>query len=158
MYAGLADWTLIGKVKANPRMHIPIIGNGDITDPEMAFKRFEETGVDAIMIGRGCIGRPWLFEEIKYYLATGQLIQPGANSIIKNQFIPYSFEWKREVLKQLIVDSVRRLDERRGIIYMRRHLAATPLLKGIPHFKETRVAILRAETVNELFRLLDSIQ
>ncbi|MCQ2067471.1 MAG: tRNA dihydrouridine synthase DusB, partial [Bacteroidaceae bacterium] len=145
MYTGQADWTLIGEVKKNPRMHIPIIGNGDITTPERAAECFDRYGVDGIMIGRGSFGRPWIFEEVKHYLKTGQEWQdPG-------------FRWKLEVLKQETLDSIARLDERRGIIHIRRHLAASPLFKGIPDFKHTRIAMLRAETVSELFAILDGI-
>jgi len=145
MYTGEADWTLIGEVKNNPRMNIPIIGNGDITSPEICRKRFDETGVDAVMIGRGSIGRPWIFEEIGTYLRTGQEVSP------------FTFFQKMEIIKQQVLDSVRRIDERRGIIHIRRHLAATPLFKGIPNFRESRIAMLRAETVEELFALFDSL-
>lgn len=149
MYTGEADWTLIGAVKNNQRMHIPIIGNGDVTTPEIARRRFDETGVDAVMIGRASIGRPWIFEEIKQYL------EHGANL---DTLLPHSFKWKLEIIKQQVEDSVRRLDERRGIIHIRRHLAATPVFKGIPNFRETRIAMLRAETVADLFRIIDSVE
>ena len=145
MYTGQADWTLIGEVKKNPRMHIPVIGNGDITSPERAKECFDLYGVDAIMIGRGSFGRPWIFEEVKHYLGTGEQWQdPG-------------FRWKLEVLKQETLDSIARLDERRGIVHIRRHLAASPLFKGLEDFKHTRIAMLRAETVSELFDIMDSI-
>lgn len=145
MYTGQADWTLIGEVKRNPRMHIPIIGNGDITTPERARECFDRYGVDAIMIGRGSFGRPWIFKEIKHYLETGQQMpDPG-------------FRWKLEVLKQETLDSIARLDERRGIVHIRRHLAASPLFKGLADFKHTRIAMLRAETVSELFSIMDNI-
>lgn len=145
MYTGNADWTLIGEVKNNPRMHIPIIGNGDITCAMQAKEHFEKYGVDAIMVGRGAIGRPWIFEEIKHYLQTGELLQPKA------------FEWYLDILKEQVKDSINRLDERRGIIHTRRHLAATPLFKGIANFRDTRVAMLRANTADELFSILDRI-
>lgn len=145
MYTGEADWTLIGEVKNNPRMHIPIIGNGDVTSPERAKECFERYGVDAIMVGRGSIGRPWIFREIKHFLNTGE------------ELPPLSFEWKLRVLKEEVLDSVERLDERRGIIHIRRHLAATPLFKGIPDFRQTRIAMLRTESVEELFRIMDGI-
>jgi tRNA-dihydrouridine synthase B len=158
MYTGEADWSLIGAVKNNPRMQIPIIGNGDITTPEICRQRFDETGVDAVMIGRASIGHPWIFEEIGYYLEHGINIE---NSFENTGYIdgstPYSFKWKLDVLKQQVEQSVRRLDERRGIIHIRRHLAATPLFKGIPNFRDTRVAMLRAETVEELYEIFDSI-
>ena len=145
MYTGQADWTLIGKVKKNPRMKIPIIGNGDITTPERAKECFDRYGVDAIMIGRGSFGRPWIFEEVKHYLKTGEKWQdPG-------------FQWKMDVLKQETLDSIARLDERRGIVHIRRHLAASPLFKGLEDFRHTRIEMLRAETVEELFAIMDRI-
>lgn len=146
MYTGEADWTLIGEVKNNPRMHIPIIGNGDITSPARARECFDRYGVDAIMIGRGSIGRPWIFKEIKHYLETGE------------ELPALSFEWCLDVLREEVLSSVARLDERRGIIHIRRHLAATPLFKGIPNFRETRIAMLRTESVEDLFRIFDRIQ
>lgn len=142
MYTGEADWTLIGEVKNNPRMHIPIIGNGDITSPESAKAKFNDYGVDAVMVGRAAIGHPWIFKEIKHYLNTGELLPP------------LSFEFKLNCLKQLVEDSIIRLGERRGILHIRRHLAASPLFKGIPNFKETRIAMLRANTKAELFEIL----
>jgi len=159
MYTGDADWSLIGDVKNNPRMHIPIIGNGDITTPEICKQRFDETGVDAVMIGRASIGHPWIFEEMKYFLNHEKHIEESfTNSLTNDTIIPYSFKWKLDILKQQVDQSVRRLDERRGIIHIRRHLAATPLFKGIPNFRETRIAMLRAETVSELFQIFDSIE
>jgi tRNA-dihydrouridine synthase B len=145
MYTGEADWSLIGAVKHNPRMRIPIIGNGDVTSPAICLQRFEETGVDAVMIGRGSIGRPWIFGEIRHFLDTGEPVST------------YTFEWMVDILKQQVLDSVDRLDERRGILHIRRHLAATPVFKGIPNFRDTRVAMLRAETLEELFGIIDSI-
>ncbi len=145
MYTGEADWTLIGEVKNNPRMMIPIIGNGDVTSAEICKQRFDTYGVDGIMIGRGSIGRPWIFKEVKHYLKTGELLPAEP------------FQWYLDILKKQVTDSVNRLDERRGILHIRRHLAATPLFKGIPDFKQTRVAMLRAETVEELFGIMDSI-
>ena len=145
MYTGEADWTLIGEVKNNPRMHIPIIGNGDVTSATGAKECFERYGVDAIMIGRGSIGRPWIFREVKHYLETGEELPQE------------SFEWYLNVLREEVLNSVARLDERRGIIHIRRHLAATPLFKGIPNFRETRIAMLRTESVEELFRIFDGL-
>ncbi len=145
MYTGQADWTLIGDVKNNPRMHIPIIGNGDITSAEACAEHFDRYGVDGVMIGRGSIGRPWIFREVKHYLETGRLPEPE------------SFDWYLGILKRQVLESVERLDERRGILHIRRHLAATPLFKGFPDFKQTRVAMLRAETITELFAMLDQI-
>lgn len=145
MYTGEADWTLIGEVKNNPRMHIPIIGNGDITSAESAKDHFEKYGVDAIMIGRASFGRPWIFEEVKHYLETGEKLEPRP------------FKWYLSILKEQVANSIERLDERRGILHTRRHLASTPLFKGIPNFKETRIAILRSETAEELYTILDEI-
>lgn len=145
MYTGEADWRLIGEVKRNPRMTIPIIGNGDVTSSEICARRFEEFGVDGVMIGRASIGRPWVFREVKHYLRTGELLPPE------------SFGWYLDILKRQVEQSVERLDERRGILHIRRHLAATPLFKGIKDFKQTRIAMLRAETVAELFEIMDSI-
>lgn len=146
MYTGEADWTLIGEVKNNPRIHIPIIGNGDITSPEKAKEYFDRYGVDAIMIGRGSIGRPWIFREVKHYLNTGEKLRKE------------SFGWYIDVLREEVRQSVERLDERRGIIHIRRHLAATPLFKGIPNFRDTRIAMLRTESVDELFGIFDKIE
>ena len=145
MYTGEADWRLIGEVKRNPRMTIPIIGNGDVTSSEICARRFEEFGVDGVMIGRASIGRPWVFREVKHYLRTGELLPPE------------SFGWYLDILNRQVEQSVERLDERRGILHIRRHLAATPLFKGIKDFKQTRIAMLRAETVAELFEIMDSI-
>ncbi|MGL4780496.1 MAG: tRNA dihydrouridine synthase DusB [Bacteroidales bacterium] len=146
MYTGEADWTLIGEVKNNPRMHIPIIGNGDITTPQRAKECFDTYGVDAIMVGRASIGRPWVFGEIKHYLETGE------------EMPALSFDAKLDVLKQQVIQSVERLDEYRGILHIRRHLAATPIFKGIPNFRDTRIAMLRANTVQELFQIFDTIK
>lgn len=143
MYKGDADWSLIREVKADPRLSIPIIGNGDVTDGETALRRFDETGVDAVMVGRGAIGRPWVFEEIRARLQ-------GEPAPV------HPVGWYLDCLKQLAEENIERLgDELRGLIHMRRHLAVTPLLRGIPDFKQQRVAILRATTKAELFRLLD---
>ena len=145
MYTGEADWTLIRAVQQNPRMTIPIIGNGDVVTAEDCRRRFDETGVDGVMIGRGSIGRPWIFREVKHYLTTGELLPKEP------------FTWYLDILKQQVLQSVERLDERRGILHIRRHLAATSLFKGISDFKQTRVAMLRAETVADLFRIMDEI-
>ncbi|MBR6589230.1 MAG: tRNA dihydrouridine synthase DusB [Bacteroidaceae bacterium] len=146
MYTGEADWTLIGEVKNNPRMHIPIIGNGDVTTPQRARECFDRYGVDAVMIGRASFGRPWIFKEVTHYLQTGEELPPP------------SFEWKMDVLRQEVLQSVARLDEYRGILHIRRHLAATPLFKGLPNFRDTRIAMLRADTVEELFGIFDKIK
>ncbi|EJX02847.1 tRNA-dihydrouridine synthase B [gut metagenome] len=146
MYTGEADWTLIGKVKNNPRIHIPIIGNGDVTTPQRAKECFDRYGVDAIMIGRGSFGRPWIFKEVKHYLETGEELPPPTT------------KWCMNVLRQEVKDSVKLLDERRGILHVRRHLAASPLFKGIPNFRDTRIAMLRAETQEELFHIFEMIE
>lgn len=146
MYTGEADWTLIGEVKNNPRMRIPIIGNGDVTTPERARECFDKYGVDAVMIGRGSIGRPWIFEEVKHYLQTGEHVGP------------YSMQWQIDIIKEHVLRSIEWLgDERKGIVHSRRHLAVTPVFKGIDHFKPTRIAMLRAETLEELFGIIDSV-
>ena len=108
MYTGEADWTLIGEVKNNPRMRIPIIGNGDVTTPQRAQECFDRYGVDAIMVGRASFGRPWIFKEIKHFLQTGE------------ELPPLSFQWRMDVLRQEVKDSVALLDERRGILHVRR--------------------------------------
>ena len=146
MYTGEADWTLIGEVKNNPRMHIPIIGNGDITTPERARECFDRYGVDAVMIGRASFGRPWIFREVKHYLETGEHLPP------------LTFDERMDILRDEVNQSVARLDERRGILHIRRHLAATPLFKGLPDFKQLRIAMLRAETVEELFEIFEQIK
>jgi len=146
MYTGEADWTLIGEVKNNPRMHIPIIGNGDVTTPERAKECFDKYGVDAVMIGRATFGNPWIFKEIRHFLDTGEHLEP------------LSFSWKLNVLREEVLDSVNRLDEIRGILHIRRHFAASPLFKGIPDFRQTRIAMLRAATVKELFDIFDVIE
>ena len=145
MYKGEADWSLISAVKNNPRMYIPIIGNGDVTTVEGCRQRFNETGVDAVMIGRGSIGQPWFFEEVRHFLTTGEHLPK------------HSFHWYLDILKEQILQSVERIDEHRGILHNRRHLASTPLFKGIPDFKATRIAMLRADTLEELFRIMDDI-
>ena len=146
MYTGEADWSLIGAVKNNQRMHIPIIGNGDVTTPEIAKTRFDETGVDAIMVGRASIGCPWIFKEITHYLQTGEKLPP------------LSAHEQMEVIRRQLHESVARLDEYRGILHIRRHLAMTPLFKGIPDFKSTRIEMLRAESVAELMAIFDRIE
>ena len=145
MYTGNADWSLIADVKNNPRMHIPIIGNGDVDSPQVCKQRFDETGVDAVMIGRACFGAPWIFREVKHYLNSGEMLPTEP------------FQWYLDVLKQQVTKSVEMIDERRGIIHIRRHLANSPLFKGIPDFKPTRIAMLRANTLPELFEIMDNI-
>ena len=148
MYTGEADWSYIGQVKSNPRMHIPIIGNGDITTPERALECFERYGVDAIMVGRATFGRPWIFREIRHYLDTGEHCSELTTT------------WKLDVLRRQILKSVEcaQKGELSGIMHVRRHLAASPLFKGIYDFRQTRIRMLRAETVEELFAILEEIE
>ena len=140
MYTGEADWTLIGEVKNNPRIHIPIIGNGDVTTPERAQECFEKYGVDAIMVGRATFGCPWLFAEMKGLPA------------------PRTMAEKVAVLKEHVMASIQWCnDERKGIIHSRRHFANSPVFKGLYDFKQTRIALLRAETQEEVFAIMDYI-
>ena len=145
MYNGEADWTLIGAVKANPRMTIPIIGNGDITSPQKLAEYYDRYGVDGIMVGRASIGAPWIFREMKQYLADGTLPEISDSE-------------KMALLRRQIAESIDRIDERRGILHIRRHLAATPVLKGIYDFRSTRIAMLQAGTRAELEAILDHIE
>lgn len=146
MYRGDADWTLIGAVKNNPRMHIPIIGNGDVTTPERARECFDRYGVDAIMVGRATFGCPWIFEDMKHYLTTGELLPPR------------DMAWCVGILKEHVLRSIDWIgDERKGIVHSRRHFAASPVFKGLPDFKQPRIALLRAETRDEVFRIMDEI-
>ncbi len=146
MYTGEADWDMIAKVKANPRLHIPIIGNGDITSGEKLKEAFEKSGVDAIMVGRAAIGAPWIFNDMKHYLRTGD-----AHSEV-------SSAEKFAIIRRQIIESIDRIDEYRGILHIRRHLAASPLFKCIPNFRETRIAMLRATTYSELEKILQYIE
>lgn len=146
MYTGDADWSLIGEVKNNSRMYIPIIGNGDVISPEICKKRFEEAGVDAVMIGRGAIGNPWLFEEVKYFLREGERMPANP------------FSYYLDILKSYIFENVKKTGERGGIIHSRRHLASSNIFKGIPDFKKTRIDMLRASSVNDLFEIMDGIE
>ena len=150
MYRGEADWTLIGEVKNNPRMCIPIIGNGDVCTPERAKECFDRYGVDAIMIGRATFGAPWLFAEMKAGLGI-----PG----YRDTEIPRSMADKVSVLKEHVLASIAWCggDERKGIVHSRRHFAASPVFKGLADFKQTRIALLRAETVDEVFKIMDYI-
>ena len=145
MYTGDADWTLIGEVKADPRIEIPIIGNGDIKTPQQARDAFDTFGVDAVMIGRASFGAPWIFREVTGFLRDGS--------------VPVVTDAEKfAMLRRQIRESIDRIDEYRGILHVRRHLAATPLLKGIPDFRETRIRLLRVETEKELDDLLSYIE
>ena len=142
MYTGEADWTLIGEVKHNPRITIPIIGNGDITSPEKACEAFSRYGVDAIMVGRATFGCPWIFKEIR-------------DALDGNNEQPLTTDEKLDILEELLRINVERIDEQRGILHTRRHLAATPIFKGIPNFRPTRIAMLRATHMEELLAILE---
>ncbi len=142
MYTGKADWTLIGEVKKNPSIHIPIIGNGDITSAEEAKHAFETYGVDGVMVGRASFGCPWIFKEMRNYL-DGKPIDES-----------FDLNKKLDILLEQLHINVDRIDEYRGILHTRRHLAASPIFKGIPDFRQTRIAMLRATTVKELEDIL----
>lgn len=144
MYKGTADWESIAALKKNPRIRIPVIGNGDICSPLQAKKAFEDYGVDGVMIGRAAIGRPWIFGDIKEYMTTGE-IRPDL-----------SLERQIEVIKSQITDAVDWLDERRGILHMRRHMAG--MFKGLSHFRDLRIEMLRASTKEELWETFDKIR
>ncbi len=155
MYTGDADWSLIGEVKRNPRIHIPIIGNGDITTPERAKEAFDNYGVDAVMIGRATFGRPWFFKECRDYIdgAVGNdACEKGADMVLA---APLTIDDKIDVLEEQLRINVERIDEYRGILHTRRHLAASPIFKNIPNFRQTRIAMLRANTVQEIVSILE---
>ena len=143
MYTGQADWTLIGEVRRNPRITIPIIGNGDITSAAAADDAFRQYGVDAVMVGRATFGRPWIFKEMRDWLDHGRVDET------------FDFNRKLDVLEELLRINVEKIDEPRGIIHTRRHLAATPIFKSIPNFRQTRIAMLRAEHLDELLSILE---
>lgn len=145
MYTGIADWDPIGKVKCDPRMEIPIIGNGDITTAEEAEAAFEHYGVDGIMVGRGAIGAPWIFREMHSLIQNGE----KEETTVADKFA---------MLLRQLKESIESKDEKRGILHIRRHLAATPLLKGLPDFRPTRIRMLRAETLMELEEIFNEIQ
>lgn len=149
MYTGEADWTLIGEVKRNPRIHIPIIGNGDVTTPGQAGQAFERFGVDAIMVGRASFGRPWVFKEMRDYLdaTSGECSKTAA---------PLTIDDKIDVLKEQLLINMERIDEYRGILHTRRHLASSPIFKNIPNFRQTRIAMLRADKAGELMAILEN--
>ena len=146
MYTGQADWEMIARVKANPRLHIPVIGNGDITTPQRLKEAFDQSGVDGIMVGRASIGAPWVFHDMKQYKLHG------------DDYEPMPVARKFEIIRRQIRESIDNIDEYRGILHIRRHLAASPLFKGIPNFRDTRIAMLRAETAASLDEILDRIE
>ena len=146
MYTGSADWNPIAEVKRNPRIKIPIIGNGDICTPDDVSRAFADYGVDAVMIGRATFGRPWIFKEIRDHLE-GRQPDPAMDN-----------SWKLDILKEQLRINVERIDEYRGILHTRRHLAASPIFKGIPDFRQTRIAMLRATTTAELDSILENLR
>ena len=146
MYTGNADWEMIARVKENPRLTIPLIGNGDITTPELVVDAFDRYGVDGVMVGRASIGAPWVFHDMKHMLLTGE----------RGEELPLAEKFK--ILRRQITESIDRIDEYRGILHIRRHLAASPLFKGIPFFRDTRIAMLRADNFAELDEILHRIE
>ncbi len=153
VYNGEADWEPIRRVKANPRINIPIIGNGDITSGEEARWRFEETGVDAVMVGRATFGKPWIFAEINR--ALDKEPEFPLRGVIDSVHEPLSLDWKLDVLMNEVRQSVERNGSVGGLIHMRRHIAASPLFKGIPDFRATRIAMLRSENIDEMLELME---
>ncbi|HJA15990.1 MAG TPA: tRNA dihydrouridine synthase DusB [Candidatus Butyricimonas faecavium] len=143
MYKGEADWEPIARVKQNPRIKIPIIGNGDIDSPQKAKEAFERYGVDGVMIGRATIGKPWIFEQIKHYLATGEVLPE------------LSVSAQIEIIKEQILLSMEWLDEVRGLFHMRRHMAC--MFKGLPHFRDLRIQMLQAPNIEALWDVFDQI-
>ena len=144
MYKGEADWSLIGEVKNNPRMHIPIIGNGDIKTPQDAKNAFDRYGVDAIMVGRASFGHPWIFREMRHFLDTGE------------ELPPLSVAERVELAKDHLAKSIEIKGDRRGVYEMRRHLSC--YFKGLENFKETRMKLVTLTDVNELYATLDFIE
>lgn len=146
MYTGEADWEMIARVKENPRLHIPVIGNGDITTPQRLVEAFSRYGVDGVMVGRAAIGNPWIFHDMKQTLLHGNVPEP------------LSLHRKFDILRRQIDESIDRIDEYRGILHIRRHLAVSSLFKGLPFFRETRIKMLRANTKDELFGIIDEVE
>lgn len=144
MYTGEADWEPIGRVKNNPRIKIPILGNGDITSPQKAKEAFDKYGVDGVMIGRATIGHPWIFKQIKHYFETGEILPD------------LSVTEQIEIIKEQILLSVEWIDEVRGLLHMRRHMAA--MFKGLPHFRDLRIKMLQAPSVAALWEVFDEIE
>lgn len=144
MYTGEADWEPIGRVKANPRIKIPILGNGDITSPQKAKEAFEKYGVDGVMIGRATIGKPWIFKQIKHYFETGEILPD------------LSVAEQLEILKEQIELSMDWIDEVRGILHMRRHMAA--MFKGLPNFRDLRIRMLQANDKESLWQIFNEIE
>jgi nifR3 family TIM-barrel protein len=144
LYKGSADWTLIGEVKRNPRMKIPVIGNGDIDSPEKSKEMFEKYGVDGIMIGRATVGRPWIFRDIRHYLSTGELLpEPSVNE-------------KADIALFHLDQSLQFKQGKAGLLEMRRHLSN--YFKGLPHFKETRLRLLTTMEPDEVREIIGEIK
>ena len=146
LYTGEADWETIARVKENPRLTIPVIGNGDITTPERLVEAFDRYGVDGVMVGRAAIGNPWIFSDMKQTLLHGKVERP------------LSLADKFAILRRQIAESVDRIDEYRGILHIRRHLAVCSLFKGIPNFRDTRIAMLQADNLERLWEILDDVE
>ncbi len=146
LYTGDADWETIARVKENPRLTIPVIGNGDITTPERLVEAFDRYGVDGVMVGRAAIGNPWIFSDMKQTLLHGKVERP------------LSLADKFAILRRQIAESVDRIDEYRGILHIRRHLAVCSLFKGIPNFRDTRIAMLQADNLERLWEILDDVE
>ena len=153
MYTGEANWQPIGNLKNNPTIHIPVIGNGDIDSAAKAVEAFRDYRVDAIMVGRASFGRPWIFKEIHDALNPEAPVDPS--SVVQSDYEPMSPDWKLDVLKKQIQTSIEHIGEYRGILHVRRHIASTPLFKAIPNFREHRIAMLRAETADKLYDLME---
>lgn len=153
MYTGEANWQPIGNLKNNPTLHIPVIGNGDIDSAAKAVEAFRDYRVDAIMVGRASFGRPWIFKEIHDALNPEAPVDPS--SVVQSDYEPMSTDWKLDVLKKQIQTSIDHIGEYRGILHVRRHIASTPLFKAIPNFREHRIAMLRAETADKLYDLME---
>lgn len=153
MYTGEANWQPIGDLKTNPTLHIPVIGNGDIDSAAKAVEAFRDYRVDAIMVGRASFGRPWIFKEIHDALNPETPVDPS--SVVQSDYEPMSPDWKLDVLKKQIQTSIDHIGEYRGILHVRRHIASTPLFKAIPNFREHRIAMLRAETADKLYDLME---
>ncbi len=153
MYTGEANWQPIGNLKNNPTLHIPVIGNGDIDSAAKAVEAFHDYRVDAIMVGRASFGRPWIFKEIHDALNPEAPVDPS--SVVQSDYEPMSPDWKLDVLKKQIQTSIDHIGEYRGILHVRRHIASTPLFKAIPNFREHRIAMLRAETADKLYDLME---
>ena len=147
MYTGQADWEFIARVKENPRLSIPVIGNGDITTPQLARDAFSRYGVDGVMIGRASIGAPWIFNHVKQAMTNPDGL-----------FTPLPLAEQFRLIRRQITESVDRIDEYRGILHIRRHLAASPLFTGIPAFRPTRIEMLRADTLDSLMAVLDRVE